>query len=127
MPKMASKIRLRKTKEARKTTMKRGDIYRVHRPQGDPKRHRSYVVVSRQPLIDSTFSTVIGAPVSGDGDGLSTQVAVGTNEGLKHESWILCDNLRSLRKAELTQFVGSLSNDKIAELDEALRIALSLE
>ncbi len=107
--------------------MKRGDIYRVHRPEGDPKRHRSYVVVSRQPLIDSTFSTVICAPVFTDGDGLSTQVAVGPNEGLKHASWILCDNLRSLRRAELTQFVGSLSYAKVAELDEALRIALALE
>ena len=107
--------------------MKRGDIYRVHRPEGDPKRHRVYVVVSRQPLIDSTFSTVICAPVFTDGDGLSTQVAVGPNEGLKHGSWILCDNLRSLRRAELTQFVGSLSYTKVAELDEALRIALALE
>jgi mRNA interferase MazF len=107
--------------------MKRGDIYRVHRPEGDPKRHRSYVVVSRQPLIDSTFSTVICAPVFTDGDGLSTQVAVGPNEGLKHESWILCDNLRSLRRAELAQFVGSLSYTKVAELDEALKIALALE
>lgn len=107
--------------------MKRGDIYRVHRPQGDPKRHRSYVVVSRQRLIDSSFSTVICAPVFTEGDGLSTQVLVGPNEGLKHDSWILCDNLRSLRKAELTQFVGSLSYAKVAELDEALRIALELE
>src|SRR5271165_6902301 len=118
MPKMALKIRLQKTSEARGTTMKRGDVYRVHRPQGDPKRHRTYVVVSRQPLIDSTFSTVICAPVFSDGDGLATQVAVGPNEGLKRESWILCDNLRSLRKAELTQFIGSLSYSKVAELDE---------
>jgi mRNA interferase MazF len=107
--------------------MKRGDVYRVHRPEGDPKRHRCYVVVSRQSLVDSTFSTVVCAPVFTDGDNLSTQVAVGTNEGLKHESWVLCDNLRSLRKSNLTRFVGSLSYAKLDELDEALRIALALE
>jgi mRNA interferase MazF len=107
--------------------MRRGDIYRVHRPEGDPKRHRSYVVVSRQSLIGSTFSTVICAPVFTDGDGLSTQVAVGTNEGLKPESWILCDNLRSVRKSDLTQFVGSLSYPKLLAMDEALKIALALE
>lgn len=107
--------------------MRRGDIYRVRRPEGDPKRHRSYVVVSRQSLIGSRFSTVICAPVFTDGDGLSTQVAVGTSEGLKHDSWVLCDNLRSLRKSDLTQFVGSLSSTKLLELDEALRIALALE
>ena len=107
--------------------MRRGDIYRLHRPEGDPKQYRSFVIVSRQRLIDSAYSTVVCAPVFTDGDGLSTQVAVGPDEGLKHDCWIICDNLRSLRKIELTQFVGSLSWSKMAELDEALRIALSLE
>jgi mRNA interferase MazF len=62
-----------------------------------------------------------------NGSGLSTQVTIGPDEGLKHESWIVCDNLRSLRKSELTQFVGSLSWSKLAELDEALKIALALD
>jgi len=107
--------------------MKRGDIYRTHRPEGDPKRHRICVVVSRQALIHSSFSTVICAPVFTDGGGISTQVAIGPDEGLKHDSWIICDNLRSLRKTELTQFLGSLSWSKLAELDEALRVALALD
>ncbi len=106
--------------------MRRGEVYRVYRPEGDPKRYRSYVVVSRQTLIDSRYSTVICAPVFTHGDGLLTQVAVGQDEGLKHESWIMCDNLRSLRKADLRQFVGSLSKTKLDELDEALAIALGL-
>jgi mRNA interferase MazF len=107
--------------------MRRGEIYRVHQPEGDPKRYRSFVVVSRQTLIDSTYATVVCAPIFTNGSGLSTQTPVGVNEGLRHDSWILCDNLRSLRKTELTQFVGSLSWSKLAELDEALRIALALE
>ncbi len=107
--------------------MRRGDIYRTYKPEGDPKRHRICVVVSRQALINSSYSTVVCAPVSTDGEGLSTQVAVGVDEGLKHESWIVCDNLRSLRKTELTQFLGSLSYAKLAELDEALKIALALD
>src|ERR1700674_3215718 len=107
--------------------MRRGEVYRVYRPEGDPKRYRSYVVVSRQTLIDSRYSTVICAPVFTRGDGLLTQVAVGQDEGLKHESWIMCDNLRSLRKTDLTQFLGSLSHAKLAELDEALKVALALD
>jgi mRNA interferase MazF len=107
--------------------MRRGDIYRVHKPEGDPKRYRSFVVVSRDELIGSTYATVVCAPVFTNGGGLSTQVAIGSDEGLKHESWIVCDNLRSLPKADLTQFVGSLSWSKLAELDEALRIALALD
>jgi mRNA interferase MazF len=107
--------------------MKRADIYRVHRPGDDPKRYRCFVVVSRQELIDSGFSTVICAPIFTRGRGLVSQVAIGPDEGMKHESWIMCDNLASVRKSELTQFVGSLSYAKVDELDEAMRIALALE
>jgi len=107
--------------------MRRGEIYRVHHPDDDPKRRRSFAIVSRQILIDSRFATVICAPIFSRGHGFSTQVAVGVEEGLKHESWILCDNLVSLRKAQLTSFVGSLSPAKISELNRALKIALGLE
>ena len=107
--------------------MRRGEIYRVHNPAGDPRNYRSFVVVSRQALIDSSYATVICAPVFSNGRGLSTQILIGINEGLKHESWIVCDNLTSLRKTDLTHFVGSLSWAKLAELDRALAIALALD
>jgi mRNA-degrading endonuclease toxin of MazEF toxin-antitoxin module len=38
----------------------------------------------------------------------------------------MCDNLVSLRKADLTDFLGSLSRSKLAELDRALKMALDL-
>lgn len=107
--------------------MRRGEIYRVHNPEADPKRSRAFVVVSRQTLVDSAYNTVVCAPIFTNGEGLSTQVAIGPDEGLKHESWIVCDNLRSLRKSELTHFVGSLSWSKIEDLDQALRSALALD
>lgn len=106
--------------------MKRGELYRVHKPGGDPKRHRVFLIVSRQVLIDSKFSTVICAPVFTTGQGLSTQMAVGPEEGLKHPSWIMCDNLVSLRKTDLTQFVGSLPKSRLAELGRALKMALEV-
>ncbi len=106
--------------------MKRGELYRIHKPGGDPKPYRVFVVVSRQVLIDSRFSTVICAPVFSSGDGLSTQVGVGPDEGLKHPSWIMCDNLVSLRKTDLTHFLGSLSRSKLSELNQSLKMALDL-
>jgi mRNA interferase MazF len=106
--------------------MRRGEVYRVHHPSGDPKLYRCFVVVSRQTSIDSKFPTVICAPIFSRGHGFSTQVAVGIDEGLKHESWILCDNLVSLRKTRLTSFVGSLTRARIAELERALKMALAL-
>jgi mRNA interferase MazF len=106
--------------------MNRGELYRVHKPAGDPKQFRVFVVVSRQALIDSRFSTVICAPVFTSGEALSTQVSIGPDEGLKHQSWIMCDNLVSIRKADLANYVGSLSRVKLAELNRALGMALDL-
>lgn len=106
--------------------MRRGDFYRIYKPQGDPRRSRVVVVVSRRILVESTFSTVICAPIYSRGEGLTTQVSVGVDEGLKHPSWIMCDALASVRKSELTQYVGSLSFAKMALLDRALASALDL-
>jgi mRNA interferase MazF len=106
--------------------MTRGEFYRVYKPTGDRKDYRAFVVVSRQALIDSRFSTVVCAPVFSNGEGLATQVAVGPEEGLKHPSWIMCDNLVSLRKTDLTQYVGSLAPAKLLELNRALRIAFDI-
>jgi mRNA interferase MazF len=107
--------------------MKRGDLYRVIRPgAGDPKRHRVFLVVSRQALIDSKFSTVICAPVYTSRYGLSTEVPVGAEEGLRHDSSVHCDALVSLPKSALTRFVGTLTPGRLAELDDALTVALEI-
>lgn len=106
--------------------MRRGELYRVRKPGGDPKRQRVFVIVSRQVLVDSRYSTVICAPVFTFGEGLATQVAVGPDEGLKTSSWVMCDGLVSLLKSELTDYVGSLPPPKLAELSRALRVALDL-
>jgi mRNA interferase MazF len=107
--------------------LRRGDLYRVRHPGGDPKRARVYVVVSRPALIASRFSTVICAPVHSQRRGLSTEVEVGPEDGLKHPSSILCDGLVSLAKAALTDYIGALGLPKVHALDRALRVALHVE
>ncbi|MGA3211656.1 MAG: type II toxin-antitoxin system PemK/MazF family toxin [Terriglobales bacterium] len=106
--------------------MRRGEIYLLSKATGDPKRQRAFVVVSRQALIDSKFSTVVCAPVFSHGEGLTTQVAIGPEEGLKHASWIMCDNVISIRKSDLTNYLGSIPRNRIAELNHALKMALEL-
>jgi len=72
--------------------MKRGDFYRVYKGnKNDPKSHRVFMVVSRQLLIDSQFSTIICAPIH----------------------------------SILTDYVGTLPDDKIELDNTALRIALA--
>jgi mRNA interferase MazF len=107
--------------------VKRGDFYRVYRgSKYDPKDYRVYLVVSRQEAVDNNFSTVICAPVFSQYGGLPTQVEVGVNEGLKHDSAVYCDELRSILKSTLTDFIGSLPHDKMEAVNAALRIALAV-
>jgi mRNA interferase MazF len=106
--------------------LKRGELYRVYKPSGDSKQFRVVVIVSRQALMTSRFSTVICAPVLTNGQGLTTQVEVGPDEGLKHHSWIMCDNLVSVRKSDLHDYIGSLSYAQLANLNRALKSALEL-
>lgn len=71
--------------------------------------HRLVPILSRSMRFDSLFLTRFGP-----------------DQGLKHASWIMCDNLVSLRKSELSHYVATLPPAKLAELDRALRTALSL-
>ncbi len=108
--------------------MNRGDLYRVAHPSArDPKRSRVFVVVSRNILIASQFSTVICAPIYSKYHGFSTQVQLDIDDGLKHSSSIHCDELVSLPKSMLTDYIGELSITKLAELNDALKVALNIE
>jgi mRNA interferase MazF len=107
--------------------VRRGNLYQLRKPGDDPKRSCVFVVVSRPAVVSSRFSTVICAPVHSQRRGLTTEVEVGPDEGLKHASAILCDGLVSLLKSSLTDYVGTLSAPKLEALAVALRIALYVE
>lgn len=106
--------------------MRRGELYRVKKPGGDHRDSRVFVIVSRQALLDSRFATVVCAPIYSRGEGLSTQVSIGPDQGLKHDSWIMCDNLVSIQKGQLTDYIGSLSGPLVSQVNRALRSALDL-
>lgn len=108
--------------------VKRGELYRVSKPtKRDPKNFRVFVVVGRQEVIESGYSTVICIPVYSNCVGIETEVAVGVEEGLKKHSCIRCDEMFSLHKSVLTHYVGKLSSEKLKELNEAIKIALVIE
>jgi mRNA interferase MazF len=107
--------------------VRRGELYRVYKAsKSDPKRSRVFVIVSRQVLIDSAFTTLVCAPIYSAYDGLASQVAVGVTEGLKHESSVHCDALISIPKSSLTDYVGKLGETKLNELDAALAVAIGI-
>ena len=91
--------------------MRRGEIYRTRErvaERGD--KPGFYVVVSRNFVArNEDVSTVICAPVYGEILGLTTEVVVGSEDGLPRTSAVRCDFLTLMFKSKLTHFVATLS------------------
>jgi mRNA interferase MazF len=109
--------------------VRRGEIYRTK--EKIPERgHKPgfYVVVSRDFVAENDdISTVICAPVYSEILGLRSEVVLTTEDGLPRDSAVRCDFLTLMFKRKLTHFVGSLSADKLKQLNHALRYALDLK
>ena len=106
----------------------RGEIYLLAPPpdRSDPKRRRACVVVSRETLCVSAFPKVVVAAIHSEADGLSTEVPLGADDGLKWSCVVKADQLFLIEKARLTNFVATLKPAKAKALGEALAIALDL-
>jgi mRNA-degrading endonuclease toxin of MazEF toxin-antitoxin module len=107
----------------------RGEVYRTS--DRTPERGGKpgfYVVVSRTFIAESDHvETVVCAPVYSRTLGISTEVAVGREEGVPRPSSIRCDFLTLMFKRRLTSLAGTLGPTKLRELDAALTITLGLE
>ena len=57
---------------------------------------------------------------------LPTHIEVGTNYGLSKDSVILLEQLRTLDKRRLQEKIGELDNLKLRQVDNALRISVSV-
>ncbi len=108
--------------------MRRGELYRVsHARPDDPRRNRVFLVVARHDLLESRYSTVACVPAYTAPAGVATEVPVGEQEGLKHPSWLRCDDVTGVTRSRLTDYVGSLSAEKMRDVNRALAIALDID
>lgn len=80
------------------------------------------LVLSRQEVID-LLHTVMVAPITSTARGAPSEIAVGANEGLKHDSAVNLDHVQTVEKARLRTFVGTLSPEKMARVCRALALA----
>lgn len=107
--------------------MERGELYRVRNPRNDTRPARTFLVVNRQDFLYTSHSTVTCVPVYSRAEGLSTEVAIGPGEGMKYTSFLRCDELTGMQRSLLRDFVGSLSPEKLREVNRALAIALDID
>jgi mRNA interferase MazF len=90
------------------------------------KERRPVVVLSRNEAID-VLTTVLVAPVTSTIRDLPSQVVVGTNEGLDHESPVSLDHVRCVDGARLIRRLGSLPPARMREVCAALAVATGCE
>jgi mRNA interferase MazF len=103
-------------------TPHRGEVYDVRFPSG----RRPAVVVTRERVIPYLTSVTV-AQVTSTIRGLPTEVPVGREHGLDHESVVNCDHLATVPKAALARNRGTLGPVELARLRDALRLALELD
>jgi mRNA interferase MazF len=89
---------------------------------GSPDKRRPVLVLSRQKAI-SLLRTVLVAPITSTIHGAPSEVQVGIEEGLKHDSAINLDQIQTVDQAKLHHFVGAVSPGKMAAVCRALLIA----
>jgi mRNA interferase MazF len=89
---------------------------------GAPDKRRPVLVLSRQKAI-AILHTVLVAPITSTQHGSPSEVQIGLDEGLKHDSAVNLDQIQTVDQRKLRQFVGTVSAKKMDDVCRALRIA----
>lgn len=94
---------------------------------------RGFVILSGEEAVDSPTMRQVVAAAGADIGAVGVEVGIGASEGLPHEGvvrvalprdgHIFCTWLVTLTRAYLIEQAGALSPAKLAQLDNALRLA----
>ncbi len=87
---------------------------------------RSVLVLTREP-VRPHLTRVSAAPITSTVRGSSTEVPVGSANGLDHESVVSCDNIVTIPASTLGRHLGHLLPAQESALTEAIRSAFELE
>ena len=87
-----------------------------------PDKERPVLVLSRQEAL-SKLRTAIVAPITSTIRELPSEVIVGIDEGLRHDSAINLDHVQTVEQRFLRRFAGTLSDEKMRQVCRALAAA----
>ena len=102
----------------------RGDIwlYRF----APPDKRRPVLILSRNSLLE-VVQTATVAPITSTSHGAPVEVQLGTEQGLKSDSWANLANIVTVRRTDLVRWVGSVSPQVMKEICRALNIAVGCD
>lgn len=87
-----------------------------------PDKRRPVLVLTRQDVI-GLLHTVMVAPITTTVYGAPSEVLVGIDEGLKHDSAVNLDHVQTVEQWRLGGRLGRLSPAKMREVCRALAVA----
>ena len=102
----------------------RGEIWQFSFPK--PDRRRPVLVLTRQEILGHLTSVTV-APITRTIRGISSEVVIGVEYGLKETSAINLDNVATVSKAGLRSFVGTVSGEVLEQVRGALLFALGFD
>ena len=100
---------------------RRGDVWLA-----DLDKVRPVVVLTRDPM-GSLLNAVIGVPITSTVRGLSTEVSVGPEDGVRIPSVANLDNLQLVARIRLVRRVGRVRPSTMGAICTALSIAVGCD
>jgi mRNA interferase MazF len=102
----------------------RAEIWLLERPRPD---HRRPVLVLSRPSLITALHTITVAAITSTRRGSPTEVHLDVEEGLKGPCCVNLCNVFTVAQADLRQFVGTVSVDKMQAVCRALSIATACD
>jgi mRNA interferase MazF len=102
----------------------RGDIWIIE--LGGRQGKRPVVVLTRQNVLEF-LNKVTVAEVTTQGKGYPTEVFIGQKANLPKPSFVQADNLHTVPKAKLANYVGTLEPETMNEISKKVVLSLQLE
>lgn len=87
---------------------------------------RPVLILTRE-IVRPHMRNVTVAPITSTIKGLSTEVPVGTRNGLDQHSVVSCDNIQTIAVTSLGRSIGVLHDDQEQALAAAICAAFDLE
>ena len=101
-------------------SLRRGEIWLYQ--FAAPDKRRPVVILSRTRALP-LLRTAVVAQITSTIRGIPSEVVVGPDEGLKTPSAINLDHVQTVEKRKLRNYIGTLSEEKMQQVCDALAIA----
>ncbi len=104
--------------------MERGEVrWAVFAP---PDKQRPVIILTRTPAIRYLNSVTV-APITSSIRGVPSEVVFTPDDGLISDSVANLHNIQTIPKRNVGRYIATLSEDKMREIEAAIRFALGIE